>query len=413
MHLTFAVSLCLSTAAAAAPQTTLRPEVRPAAPPARTYATVQDAGFDAWVRKFRARALAQGVSRATFDVAFADAGFIPDSIALDRNQAEFTKPLSDYMATAASNERVATGRDMLVQYKTLLDRIEATYGVDRHVVLAVWGMESNFGKRRGAVPLISTLATLSYEGRRGRFFEEQLVAALKILQRGDTTPQNMTGSWAGAMGHTQFIPTSYAAYAVDFTGDGRRDIWSDDPSDALGSTAAYLSRFGWTKGQPWGVEVRLPQGFDYGKSARSVKQRPGVWASQGVVGVDGRGVADVDSASLITPTGAGGAAFLVFSNFDVISRYNNAEAYIIGVGHLGDRINGMAPLVHPFVAGERSLNRAERRELQQRLTSEGLDTGGVDGRIGPASRRAIRAYQARLGLPQDGYASLTLLQRLR
>ncbi len=418
-----ALTLCLSvaTAASAAPERSLRPSVRPAAatapaavaPPARTYAQVPDAGFDAWVRGFRKRALGQGVSGARFDAAFARAGFIPDSIALDRNQAEFVKPLADYMATAASDERVATGRAMLVQYDGLLDRIEAKYGVDRQVVLAVWGMESNFGRRRGAVPLISTLATLAYEGRRGRFFEGQLVAALQILQRGDTTPANMTGSWAGAMGHTQFMPTSYAAYAVDFTGDGRRDIWSDDPSDALASTAAYLAHFGWTTGQPWGVEVRLPEGFDYSLSARSVSRTTADWAALGVVGADGRAVPGQGSASLITPTGAGGPAFLVFKNYDVIGRYNNAEAYIIGVGHLGDRIAGAGPLVHPFVAGERSLKRAERVELQQRLTAAGFGTGGADGKIGPASRRAIRAYQARLGLPQDGYASLTLLERLR
>ncbi|WP_386679269.1 lytic murein transglycosylase [Loktanella sp. R86503] len=413
MRFAFLVAVSLSSAAQAAPDSILRPELRPAVMSARTYAMVSDAGFDAWVRAFRPRALAAEILAPTFDAAFAGAGFIPDSIALDRNQAEFIKPLADYMATAASDDRVATGRAMLAQHGDLLKRIEAAYGVDRHVVLAVWGMESNFGARRGDVPLISTLATLSYDGRRGRFFEQQLIAALKILQRGDTVPQSMTGSWAGAMGHTQFMPTSYAAYAVDFTGDGRRDIWADDPSDALASTAAYLAHFGWTQGQPWGVEVRLPNGFDYSATARSVTQSAGDWAALGVTLPGGDPVMDNGLASLITPTGAGGPAFLVYRNYDVIGRYNNAEAYIIGVGHLGDRIRGMGPLQHPFVAAERGLKRAERVALQQRLTAAGYDTGGVDGKIGPATRRAIRAFQASRGLPQDGYAGVNLLDRLR
>jgi len=223
----------------------------------------------------------------------------------------------------------------------------------------------------------------------------------------------MTGSWAGAMGHTQFIPTSFEAYAVDFTGDGRRDIWSDDPSDALASTAAYISRFGWTKGQPWGVEVRLPANFNYDRSDRSVKMSPAQWGQLGVRGTNGQVVPNYGTASLITPTGGRGPAFLVFRNFDVISRYNNAEAYIIGVGHLGDRIRGMGPLQVSWPAGERNLFRAERRELQERLTRAGFNTNGVDGKVGPATRRAIRAYQQAAGMPADGFASLSLLQRLR
>jgi lytic murein transglycosylase len=374
---------------------------------------VQSSGFAAWINRFRGRALAQGISGATFDAAFRGVQYLPDSIQRDRNQAEFVKPLSEYMGTAASDNRVTNGRNLLGQYDRLLDAIETTYGVDRHVVVAVWGMESNYGTRRGDTPLISTLATLAFDGRRGRFFEQQLIAALKILQRGDVAPQNMTGSWAGAMGHTQFIPTSYQAYAVDITGDGRRDIWADDPSDALASTAAYLGRFGWVKGQPWGVEVRLPSGFDYTKSGRSVTQSPASWGQLGVRGIDGNVVPNYGAASLITPTGAQGPTFLVFKNYDVISRYNNAQAYIIGVGHLGDRIRGMGPLQVAWPEGQRSLKRAERRELQQRLTNAGFSTGGVDGAIGPASRRAIRAYQQAQGLPEDGFASLGLLQRLR
>ncbi len=378
-----------------------------------TLATAQASGFQNWIAGFRGRARAAGISDRTFNAAFADIRYLPDSIERDRNQSEFVRPLADYMATAVSDARVSNGRDMVQRYANVLAQIEARFDVEPHVVVAVWGMESNYGQRRGDTPLISTLATLAYDGRRGAFFESQLIAALKILQNGDVAPRNMTGSWAGAMGHTQFIPTSYEAYAVDFTGDGRRDIWADDPSDALASTAAYFRRFGWRKGQPWGVEVRLPRGFDYGQTGRTVTRSPGDWARVGVVGTDGRPVPNYGDATLSTPTGAGGPAFLLFRNYDVIGRYNNAEAYIIGVGHLSDRIRGAGPLQSAFPADERRLRSAERRELQQRLTNAGFSTGGVDGRIGPNSRAAIRAYQRTVGLPPDGHPSLALLQRLR
>lgn len=376
-------------------------------------ASAQASGFQNWIAGFRGRARASGITERTFNAAFSDVRYLPDSIERDRNQAEFVRPLADYMATAASDTRVSNGRDMVRRYANVLGQIEARFDVEPHVVVAVWGMESNYGQRRGDTPLIATLATLAYDGRRGRFFESQLIAALRILQNGDVAPRNMTGSWAGAMGHTQFIPTSYEAYAVDFTGDGRRDIWADDPSDALASTAAYFRRFGWQKGQPWGVEVRLPRGFDYGQTGRTVTRRPDDWARSGVVGTDGQPVPNYGDATLSTPTGAGGPAFLLFRNYDVIGRYNNAEAYIIGVGHLSDRIRGTGPLQSAFPPHERGLRRAERRELQQRLTDAGFSTRGVDGQIGPNSRAAIRDYQRRMGLPPDGHPSLGLLQRLR
>ena len=381
--------------------------------PALDIVQIQANGFSTWIASFRGRAAQAGITQRTFDAAFQGVQYLPDTVRRDRNQSEFVKPLSDYIGTAASDARVENGRDMLRKYAGLLAQLNATYGVEPHVIVAFWGMESNYGKRRGDTPLISTLATLAFDGRRGQFFEKQLISALKILQRGDISPSQMTGSWAGAMGHTQFIPTSFDAYAVDFTGDGRRDIWSDDPSDALASTAAYLNRFGWTKGQPWGVEVRLPQGFDFARTNQTVKMSPAQWGQLGVRGTDGQVVPNYGSASLITPTGGRGPAFLVFRNFDVISRYNNAQAYMIGVGHLGDRVRGMGPLQVAWPAGERSLLRAERIELQQRLTSAGFNTSGIDGKVGPATLRAIRSYQASIGLATDGYASLSLLERLR
>jgi membrane-bound lytic murein transglycosylase B len=239
----------------------LRPQLRPAltaerAPP-RVDSSEKDAQFQKWLGGMRARAVAQGISGATFDIAFRGVRYDPDVIKRDRNQSEFTKTIWEYLDSAASDTRVANGKDALRAHRATLEAIEARYGVDKEVVVAVWGLESNYGTFRGKSDVIQSLATLAYDGRRGAFFESQLIAALKILQSGDTDPRSMTGSWAGAMGHTQFIPTSYLEYAVDFTGDGKRDIWSDDPSDALASTAAYLAKFGWRKGQPWGVEVTL------------------------------------------------------------------------------------------------------------------------------------------------------------
>ena len=226
----------------------------------------------------------------------------------------------------------------------MLAEIESRYGVEAEVVTAIWGLESAYGTYRGDRPLIESLATLAFDGRRGRFFEQQLIAALKIIQSGDVAPSRMTGSWAGAMGHTQFIPTSYLSYAVDFRGDGKRDIWSDDPTDALASTAAYLNRFGWRKGQPWGVEVALPRGFDFRQTGERIKKSPSEWAAMGVRDVNGRQVPNHGPASILLPAGAQGAAFMIFNNFHVIERYNTADAYVIGVGHLSDRISGAGPL---------------------------------------------------------------------
>lgn len=371
------------------------------------------AGLATWLRGFRARARAAGIADQTLDTALASARYLPDSIARDRNQAEFVRALGDYMASAASAARIDTGRAKLREFAGLFDRIAATYQVAPQIVAAIWGMESNFGRNRGDVPVIATLATLAFDGRRGGFFEEQLIAALAILQRGDTTADRMVGSWAGAMGHTQFIPTSYQAYAVDFTGDGRRDIWADDPSDALASTAAYLRAFDWRAEQPWGVEVFLPQGFDYGQTGRLVTRSADDWARLGVRASTGGAVPNYGDATISTPAGAAGPAFMLFGNYSVIGRYNNAEAYIIGVGHLADRIAGAGPLAAPWPIDANPLRAADRRELQQRLTAAGFDTGGVDGRIGPNSRAAIMAFQRSRGLVPDGHPDMALLNLLR
>jgi lytic murein transglycosylase len=369
--------------------------------------------FDAWVAAFRPRAVAAGIPEATVAVAFRDVGFLPGVIERDRNQTEFTRTTEDYLAIAASDARIAAGRAAMSQWGPVLAEIDARFGVEPHVVTAVWGLESQFGTRRGNVPVIAALSTLAFDGRRGPFFEDQLIAALRILANGDITPERMTGSWAGAMGHTQFIPTSYLAYAVDFRGDGRRDIWSDDPTDALASAAAYLSRSGWRRGQPWGVEVRLPPGFDPGLTGRGTTRSAASWGGMGVTDMDGRAVPDHGPASILIPAGPTGPAFMVFPNFGVILRYNNAINYGIGVGHLSDRLRGGPPVRGTFPPDAQGLTLADRQELQRRLTAAGFDTQGTDGVIGTNTRNAILAYEAASGLPQTGEATAALLARLR
>jgi len=372
---------------------------------------VPNAGYDAWVAGFRNRATAKGISTATIDRAFRGAGYLPDVIERDRNQTEFKRSLEDYLAIAASDDRISTGKAMLNKYGAVLNRIDAKYRVEPQIVTAIWGLESRYGTRRGNVPVVSALSTLSYDGRRGAFFESQLIAALKILQNGDTTPGNMTGSWAGAMGHTQFIPTSYLAYAVDFTGDGRRDIWSEDPTDALASAAAYLNRSGWTRGQPWGVEVKLPAGFA-GPFGRGTTRSTASWAAQGVRDMNGRTVPDHGPASIIIPSGASGPAFMTFRNFTVITRYNNSESYVIGIGHLADRIVGGPPIRGSFPPDAQGMTLEDRKELQTRLTAAGFDTQGADGVIGSNTTSAITSYQRSKGLPVTGAPSQELLRKL-
>ncbi|MFL4468947.1 lytic murein transglycosylase [Tateyamaria armeniaca] len=342
----------------------LPPDLRPA----------PNAAYDAWVRAFRARAGAQGLSDATLSAGFRGTGYLPGVVKRDRNQVEFSRTLEDYLSIAASDERVAKGRAAYARHRATLAAVEQRYGVAPEIVTAIWGLESFFGERRGNVPVVSATSTLAFDGRRGAFFEKQLVAALKILQSGDVSAANLKGSWAGAMGHTQFIPTSYQAFAVDFTGDGRRDIWSDDPTDSLASTAAYLSRNGWTRGVRWGTEGAGP--------GRTITPQPG------------------------------GPSFSVTSNFNAIKRYNNSDSYAIGVGHLADRIAGGGPLRGSFPPDRFGLTKDDRIALQQRLTARGFDTGGADGVIGPKSQSAISAYQTSIGQPATGDPSVGLLRSL-
>lgn len=394
------------------PVRSLRPQLRPETSGAVVQVNT-DPGFSNWVAGFRGRALGQGINGQIFERAFRGVTFNSEIVSRDRNQSEFKRELWDYLDSAVSPVRVRNGQEALRRNNQALDRIEAHYGVEKEVVTAIWGMESTYGERLGDLPLVQSLATLAYDGRRGKFFESQLIAALKILQSGDVTPENMTGSWAGAMGHTQFIPTSYLAYAVDFTGDGKRDIWSDNPTDALASTAAYLKQFGWTKGQPWGVEVRLPSGFSAGAASPETVRMPSQWAAQGVVGLNGRAVPDHGRASILLPASLQGPAFMVFDNFGVIKRYNNSDAYAMGVGHLADRIGGGAEIQGAWPRGYNPLSFDEKMEMQRRLQTKGFAIEKIDGIIGPNTVKAIRSFQQSVGAAPDGLPSQELLALLK
>ncbi|MGL4238069.1 lytic murein transglycosylase [Tabrizicola sp.] len=369
------------------------------------------AGLEAWVQDFRPRALAAGVPAATFDQAMRGVEFNPKVVERDRNQNEFTKTIWDYLDTAVSEDRVALGIKALEKNRALLERIEAEYGVEKEVVAAVWGLESAYGTYRGDLPVLGSLATLAYEGRRGAFFEAELIAALKIVDGGHV--ESFTGSWAGASGHTQFMPSSWEKFAVDFDGDGKRNLWGDDPADALASTANYLRHWGWQTGMPWGFEVKLPEGFDYEQTTERVVKPVAEWQAMGVRTASGGDLPDPGPGSSLLPGGARGAAFLIFPNFQVIEKYNTADAYIIGIGHLADRIKGGPAIAGTWPRELRALTLEERVELQGLLGRAGFDPGGVDGRMGPKTIAAVKAFQKARGLIPDGYPSLEVLGLLR
>ena len=393
-----------------------RPILRPWNDLGRVAAVTDDSdtvGFETWLSEFREIARAEGISDQAFLSAFIGVRYDPDIIALDRDQPEFSRPIWDYLDSAASKSRIRNGHLALERYAADLSEIERVFGVEKEVVVAIWGLESAYGNYQGDDDVIQSLATLAYDGRRRAFFEEELIAALRIIDSNEAHPRKMIGSWAGAMGHTQFMPSSFLADAVDFDGDGTRNIWADNPSDALASTAAYLARFGWTKGQPWGVEVRLPASFNYRLADREIQKSTAAWAAMGVRIMSGAPVADFGPASILLPAGRQGAAFMIFQNFGVIERYNGADAYVIGVGHLSDRLNGGPAILGDWPRDEPQLSLSQRKSLQRRLTRRGYDTKGIDGRIGPNTIRAVREFQIAYGLPPDGYPDWDLFERMK
>ncbi|WPH21507.1 lytic murein transglycosylase [Variovorax paradoxus] len=381
----------------------------PAAPDA---AALEQQRFAKWVADFRATARASGIREATLQSAFDQVQFLPRVIELDRAQPEFTRTVWDYLDNTVSPQRIATGQDKLQQVRTEADAAAARYGVPGTIVVAIWGMESNYGGNYGSTPVIDALATLGFEGRREDWARRELLAALKILDSGDIARDRMIGSWAGAMGQTQFLPSNFLAYAVDADGDGRRDIWGSMP-DVVASTANFLSRSGWQAGMPWGVEIKLPAGFDYGRADMAVQQPSAQWAAEGITAMDGQPLPAFADGWVLLPAGAQGPAFLVGPNFRAVLRYNNSTNYALAVGLLAQRLGGGTDVQAPWPRNLSALSRSQVVELQTALTQRGFATGAADGVMGPATREGLRRYQRSVGLPADGYPSAELLQRLQ
>ena len=358
-----------------------------------------------WVKSFWPTARDAGITSRTYNAALGNFKPDPEVLAKASNQAEFKREIWEYLDSTVTEKRIAEGRDLIAHHKRLLDRIEARYGVDRHVVVAIWGMESSYGavltNPTVVKSTIRSLATLAYQGgSRAKYGRQQLVAALKIIQKGDVTVSGMVGSWAGAMGHTQFIPTTYQAYAVDFDGDGKRNIWTS-LDDALASTAAYLAKMGWQKGKTWGYEVALPRGFNV-KAAQKGERSLAQWQKAGVRRAGGKSFPrGADMASLYAPAGTNGPAFLVLKNFSVIKRYNNANSYALAVGHLADRLHGYDAFRGKWPRKEEPLSDSEKAKLQQLLANRGFYSGEIDGNLGSGSRAAIQAYQDSIGLSDE------------
>lgn len=331
---------------------------------------------------------------------------------LDRSQPEFVRPIWQYLDSAVSQTRVSEGRARLDEHRDTALRMQERYGVPAEIVVAIWGIESNYGGNFGDFSTLEALATLAFDGRRRDFARGELLAALRIIEAGDIEPQRMIGSWAGAMGHTQFIPSSFESYAVDGDDDGRRDIWQSIP-DVMASTANYLAKAGWRAGQPWGVEVSLPSDFDYAQAELDTRRASHEWSAQGVRGMAEDSLPDFDQASVIAPAGAQGPAFLVGPNYRAILRYNNATSYALAVGTLADQIAGREGIRSAWPRDEQPLSRSQVRELQQVLNERGFNVGTPDGILGPNTRRGLRAYQQSVGITPDGFATVALLERLR
>jgi lytic murein transglycosylase len=404
------------TACASPPSTT--PQSPPITPDAAKAAGVsmdelaQQQGFARWVASFEDSARIAGVDDSTLHLAFDDAHYVPRAVTSDRAQPEFTRAVWDYVDLIVSPSRVQRGQQKLAEVQAELAAAEARYGVPAATVVAIWGMESDYGANFGDIPTIDALATLGFEGRREAWAKQQLMAALTILRSGDIDRAHMIGSWAGAMGQTQFIPTAFLAFAVDADGDGKRDIWGS-MGDVTASTANFLAHSGWQTGQAWGAEVKLPEGFDPSRADDGLRQASTQWAAEGVQTLDGTPLPDIADGAIFQPAGVRGPAFLVGPNFRTLLRYNNSTSYALAVSLLAQRIAGGPGVQGAWPRDEQALSREQVKTLQTALTDHGFPAGAPDGQMGPTTRQALRNWQRSQGLPADGFPTLDLLTKLQ
>ncbi|MFT2090222.1 lytic murein transglycosylase [Paraglaciecola sp. 2405UD69-4] len=366
--------------------------------------TTNQETFPQCISRLQQQALASGVSEATTTNILGNIEAMPKLLDYDRNQPEFVQTFTGYFSKRVTNWRVEKGREKLAEHREFLAKLTQEYGVPAHYLLAFWGLETNFGNYKGKIPTLRALTTLACDQRRSRYFSSELVQALILLERENLAPEQMIGSWAGAMGHTQFMPTAYLKYARDGDGDGKIDLWNSE-KDALASAANFLKNLGWKAGFRWGREVQLPESFDYQLAGKSHPQTLSFWNEQQVTQVSGKGLGDSDlKSALLIPAGYTGSAFLVYANFDVILRWNNSEYYGIAVGHLADRIAGQGNLSKPLPDLPK-YTILEMQAFQEKLNELGFEVGVADGILGPATRKGIRDFQISVGLIADGYPS--------
>lgn len=371
----------------------------------------EDPTFVKWLEALKEEARLEGISEATITSTFENAEYLPKVIRLDRSQPEFITTFSTYINKRVTKSRVKAGRTVFKKHQKLLDEVQLHYGVPKAVLIAFWGLETNYGGNKGSYGLPSSLMTLAYEGRRAEFFRNQLIDVMRIVDAGHNTADGMRGSWAGAMGHMQFMPSTFLAYATDADADGQNDIWRSLP-DAFASAANYLSSIGWTQGMPIAIEVKLPTSFEYYQAQLNIRQHSKDWAALGVVQADGAALPDIVNTALILPQGQHGPAFLITNNFDVVMKWNRSINYALSVSHLADQLLADQPLVYGLDSNELGITFDQALALQTKLNALGYDSGKPDGLPGTKTKAAIRSYQIANQLPADGYPSVDFYEAI-